>query len=91
MPVALPSMPKTPGLAEPKLDVPLAVEQALPVFSAPLSILKTLEPIKAAQQPTALSPHRRVPQLAEPPLALQVSYPRREQAVQKPSPHPPSR
>jgi len=86
--LALPSMPKTP---ESKPGVPLAVEQALPVFSAPLSIRKTLEPIKAAQEPPALPPHRRAPQLAELPLALQVSYPRRGRAVQEPSPRPPSR
>jgi hypothetical protein len=86
--LALLLMPKSP---EPKPDVPLAVEQELPVFSALLLMSKTLEPIKAAQEPPALPPLRRALQLAELPPALQVSYPRPEQAGQAPSPHPPSR
>jgi hypothetical protein len=84
-------MPTTPEPPERKLDVPLAVEQALSVLSALLLMPKTPEPILDAQVSTALQPPRQAPQLAELPLALQISYPRSARAVQEPSPHPPSR
>jgi hypothetical protein len=87
--LSLLSMPKTP---EPKLNARVPAAQELLVFLAALLLMsKTLQPIKAAQEPPALQVPRQAPQLAELPPALQVSYPRPAGAVQEPLLHPPSR
>jgi hypothetical protein len=79
-------------LLMPTLDARVpAAQELLVLLAALLLVPKTLEPLKAAQGPPALQPHRQAPELAELPPALQVSYPRLERPVQEPSPHPPSR
>ena len=86
--LALPLMPMTPG---PKLDARVpAAQELLVLLAAVLLMPKAPEPIRAAQEPTELQPHRHAPELAELPSALQFSYPRLGRAVQAPSPHPPS-